>query len=111
MSLLDFSTTRSFPFEVDSTVDNDQGTLSLVKASGGGTKIRKTGGGGGGGGGKTDVRYKYRQSVQAPRGVRESPLRYNEIFKQPSFSSFGRRYMPLFPLRPGVSDQFIGGKA
>ncbi|KAL0689249.1 hypothetical protein Bca4012_088927 [Brassica carinata] len=102
MSLLDFSTTRSFPSEVDSTVDNDQGTLSLVKASGGG---------GGGGGGKTDVRYKYRQSVQAPRGVRESPLRYNEIFKQPSFSSFGRRYMPLFPLRPGVSDQFIGGKA
>ena len=82
MSLLDFSMTRSFPAEVDSTVHNDQGTLSLVKASGGGTKIRKTGGGGGGGGGKTDVRYKYRQSVQAPRGVRESPLRYNEIFKQ-----------------------------
>ncbi|KAF3534506.1 hypothetical protein DY000_02040626 [Brassica cretica] len=65
MSLLDFSMTRSFPAEVDSTVHNDQGTLSLVKASGGGTKIRKTGGGGGGG--KTDVRYKYRQSVQAPR--------------------------------------------
>ncbi|KAF2540223.1 hypothetical protein F2Q68_00031127, partial [Brassica cretica] len=53
MSLLDSLTTRSFPSGVDSTVDNDQGTLSLVKASGGGTKIRKTDRGGGGG--KTDV--------------------------------------------------------
>ncbi|KAG2312688.1 hypothetical protein Bca52824_024245 [Brassica carinata] len=35
MSLLDSSTTRSFPSGVDSTVDNDQGTSSLVKASGG----------------------------------------------------------------------------
>ena len=70
MSLLDSSTTRSFPSGVDSTVDNDQGTLSLVKASGEGTKIRKTCRGGGGG--KTDVRYKYRQSVPAPRCEGES---------------------------------------
>ncbi|KAL0835846.1 hypothetical protein Bca101_087735 [Brassica carinata] len=107
MSLLDFSTTRSFPSEVDSTVDNDQGTLSLVKASGGG---------GGGGGGKTDVRsclqFTYHKTFVIPLPIRcqiDDP--HLHCVAEPSFSSFGRRYMPLFPLRPGVSDQFIGGKA
>lgn len=80
MSLLDSSRTQSLPSGVDSTVGNGQGTSSLVKASGGGTKTRKTGGGGVGG--KTDVRYKYRQSVPAPQVARESPLRHNKISKQ-----------------------------
>ncbi|KAF8055303.1 hypothetical protein N665_1299s0004 [Sinapis alba] len=56
MSLFDSSTKRSFPSKVDSTVDNDQGTSSLDRASGGGAKIRKNDGGGGGGGNTDDVR-------------------------------------------------------